>query len=200
LVQNRGVAKPGIASALGAEDRWFESSRPDHISPFRSQPVRNGEAAFGRTCRSGSHCNAGDKLRQTWLSRQSPRTPLRSLHKCVSVKAHLSAIVTMGGLLEALFVARAKQLPGKSILFAAPSVPKQGKTGTIVPLHEWMLNAPSAWPRGGLDHPNSARRCRRARRVSELRSSRKRASPSNCTRSRGQRDLGALPRVWSHSF
>jgi hypothetical protein len=26
----RGVAKPGIASALGAEDRWFESSRPDH--------------------------------------------------------------------------------------------------------------------------------------------------------------------------
>jgi hypothetical protein len=38
--------------------------------------------------------------------------------KCVSVKAHLAAIVMMGGLLEALFVARAKQLPDRSILFA----------------------------------------------------------------------------------
>ena len=28
----RGVAQPGRASALGAECRWFESSRPDHFS------------------------------------------------------------------------------------------------------------------------------------------------------------------------
>ncbi len=26
----RGVAQLGSASALGAEGRWFESSRPDH--------------------------------------------------------------------------------------------------------------------------------------------------------------------------
>src|SRR3954463_2500181 len=32
-LRRRRVAKPGIASALGAEDRWFESSRPDHSSP-----------------------------------------------------------------------------------------------------------------------------------------------------------------------
>ncbi len=61
--------------------------------------------------------------------------------KCVSVKAHLAAIVMMGGLLEALFVARAKQFPDKSILFSATSVPKNQKTGVALPLQEWMLNS-----------------------------------------------------------
>jgi hypothetical protein len=60
--------------------------------------------------------------------------------KCVSVKAHLAAIVMMGGLLEALFVARAKQLKDKSALLAAPSVPKQ-KDGKPSPLNEWMLKS-----------------------------------------------------------
>ncbi len=31
--RRRGVAKPGIARALGARDRGFESHRPDHLSP-----------------------------------------------------------------------------------------------------------------------------------------------------------------------
>ena len=61
--------------------------------------------------------------------------------KCVGAKAHLAAIVMMGGLLEALFVARAKQMADKSPLFAAPSVPKNPKTGVAVPLQEWMLNS-----------------------------------------------------------
>jgi hypothetical protein len=60
--------------------------------------------------------------------------------KCVSAKAHLAAIVMMGGLLEALFVARAKQLPDKSILFKVLSTPKEGGTNTPVPLQKWMLN------------------------------------------------------------
>ena len=30
ITRLRGVAQPGRASALGAEGRWFESSRPDH--------------------------------------------------------------------------------------------------------------------------------------------------------------------------
>jgi hypothetical protein len=59
--------------------------------------------------------------------------------KCVSVKAHLAGIVMMGGLLEALFVARAKQLTDKSKLLSAPSAPK--KAGTTLPLNEWMLKS-----------------------------------------------------------
>jgi hypothetical protein len=35
-LQGRGVAQPGSASALGAEGRWFESSRPDHFCGYES--------------------------------------------------------------------------------------------------------------------------------------------------------------------
>ena len=60
--------------------------------------------------------------------------------KCVSAKAHMAAIVMMGGLLEALFVAKAKQLSDKSALFAAASAPKDD-SGAQVPLNKWMLNS-----------------------------------------------------------
>ena len=30
-ILGRGVAQSGSASALGAEGRWFKSSRPDHL-------------------------------------------------------------------------------------------------------------------------------------------------------------------------
>jgi hypothetical protein len=59
--------------------------------------------------------------------------------KCVGAKAHLAAIVMMGGLLEALFVARASQLKDKSALFTS-SVPFDPKTGKAVPIQNWMLN------------------------------------------------------------
>ena len=44
----RGVAQPGRALALGARSRWFESSRPDHRSPFGS--LRRGHW-FGHAAR-----------------------------------------------------------------------------------------------------------------------------------------------------
>jgi hypothetical protein len=59
--------------------------------------------------------------------------------KCVRVKAHLAGIVMMGGLLEALFVARQKQMPDKAPLLAAASAPKRG--AVQVPIHEWMLKS-----------------------------------------------------------
>ena len=61
--------------------------------------------------------------------------------KRVGVKAHLAAIVMMGGLLEALFVARANQLTDKSILFKASSVPMDTATGKALVLDKWMLNS-----------------------------------------------------------
>ena len=45
----------------------------------------------------------------------------------------------MGGLLEALFVARARLLSDKSTLFTA-SVPIDPRTGKPIPLQDWMLN------------------------------------------------------------
>ena len=38
----RGVAQPGRASGSGPEGRWFESSRPDHFHPVRTQASLHG--------------------------------------------------------------------------------------------------------------------------------------------------------------
>jgi hypothetical protein len=60
---------------------------------------------------------------------------------CVKADTHLAAIVMMGGLLEALFVARANKMPDKSALTSAASAPKERATGKATNYQEWMLDA-----------------------------------------------------------
>jgi hypothetical protein len=59
--------------------------------------------------------------------------------KCVSSKTPLAATVMMGGLLEALLLARINQLSDKSKVFKAKSAPKDKKAGNPLPLNEWGL-------------------------------------------------------------
>lgn len=61
--------------------------------------------------------------------------------KCVHADAHLAAIVMMGGLLEALFVARANKMPVKTPLINAASAPKDKTTGKTVNYQDWMLDS-----------------------------------------------------------
>lgn len=61
--------------------------------------------------------------------------------KCVKADAHLAAIVMMGGLLEALFVARANKMPEKGPLVNAASAPKDKNTGKTLNYQEWMLDS-----------------------------------------------------------
>jgi hypothetical protein len=61
--------------------------------------------------------------------------------KCVNADAHLAAIVMMGGLLEALFVARANKMPVKTLLISATSAPKDKSTGKTLNYQEWMLDS-----------------------------------------------------------
>lgn len=61
--------------------------------------------------------------------------------KCVVAEAHLAAIVMMGGLLEALFVARANKMKNKDPLIKAASAPKDKKTGKTLNYEEWMLDS-----------------------------------------------------------
>jgi hypothetical protein len=61
--------------------------------------------------------------------------------KCVKAEAHLAAIVMMGGLLEALFVARANKLPNKDPLINATSAPKDRQTGKTQNYQDWMLDS-----------------------------------------------------------
>ena len=61
--------------------------------------------------------------------------------KCVKADAHLAAIVMMGGLLEALFVARANKMTEKTSLVNATSAPKDKTTGKTLIYQEWMLDS-----------------------------------------------------------
>lgn len=61
--------------------------------------------------------------------------------KCVKADAHLAAIVMMGGLLEALFVARANKMTDKILLTGAANAPKDKATGKTTNYQEWMLDS-----------------------------------------------------------
>lgn len=61
--------------------------------------------------------------------------------KCVNADAHLAAVVMMGGLLEALFVARANKMQDKTPLTSASNAPKDRATGRVTNYQEWMLDS-----------------------------------------------------------
>jgi hypothetical protein len=61
--------------------------------------------------------------------------------KCVSAKAPLAATVMMGGLLEALLLARVHRESDKSSVFRAVSAPRDVKTGKSLMLQEWTLRS-----------------------------------------------------------
>lgn len=62
-------------------------------------------------------------------------------YKCVKADAHLAAIVMMGGLLEALFVARANKMPDKNPLINAASAPRDKSSGKVLNYQDWMLDS-----------------------------------------------------------
>jgi len=59
--------------------------------------------------------------------------------KCVNADAPLAATVMMGGLLEALLLARVNQLSDKKPVFNAKSAPKDRQTGKAFNLAIWGL-------------------------------------------------------------
>lgn len=59
--------------------------------------------------------------------------------RCIRANAHLAATVMMGGLLEALFVARANRMTNKAPLFRAKTTPIDSKTKKPLALPEWTL-------------------------------------------------------------
>jgi hypothetical protein len=59
--------------------------------------------------------------------------------RCVSSDAPLAATVMMGGLLEALLLARFNKEPDKSGIFKAAKAPKNRTSGKVAPLNEWTL-------------------------------------------------------------
>ena len=58
---------------------------------------------------------------------------------CVKASAPLAATVVMGGLLEALLLARIHRETDKSMVFGAASAPTEKGTGKPAPLQKWTL-------------------------------------------------------------
>lgn len=61
--------------------------------------------------------------------------------KCVEANTHLAAIVMMGGLLEALFVARANKMADKAPLIGADNAPRDKTTGKVSNYQDWLLDS-----------------------------------------------------------
>lgn len=59
---------------------------------------------------------------------------------CIGIGAALAANVMMGGLLEALLLARIHRESNKSKIFAVPSAPRDKRTGDPLPLQAWTLH------------------------------------------------------------
>lgn len=59
--------------------------------------------------------------------------------RCLTADAPLAATVMMGGLLEALLLARINRESNKAPIFTSSSAPKNAKAGQTRPLNEWTL-------------------------------------------------------------
>lgn len=59
---------------------------------------------------------------------------------CVTNNLPLAATVMMGGILEALLIARINKLTDQSPVFKAKAAPKDKATGTVLKLREWTLS------------------------------------------------------------
>lgn len=77
---------------------------------------------------------AADQVMQSILERR-----WEECRRCIEAGAPLAATVMMGGLLEALLVARANRLSDKSKLFKATATPVDPKTKKPLDLRQWML-------------------------------------------------------------
>lgn len=77
---------------------------------------------------------AGDQTMKSILERRWDEC-----QRCLEARAPLAATVMMGGLLEALFVARANLMPNKAPLFKAKATPIDPRTKKPLQLPEWTL-------------------------------------------------------------
>jgi len=75
-----------------------------------------------------------DPKMQTVLARR-----WNECQKCLTAEAALAATVMMGGLIEALLLAKINGLTDKAPVFTNTKAPKDGKTGKTLPLKDWGL-------------------------------------------------------------
>ena len=106
------------------------------LSDLRGYSLTTPVARAVPTTDTSPRCDSlvSDKAMQAVLTRRWVECG-----KCVSAGAPLAATVMMGGLLEALLLARVHREKNKSQVFGATKAPKDRATGKPLPLQEWTL-------------------------------------------------------------
>lgn len=121
------------ATARNTYDAWLKDLR-NQVSELRSAVVGPILPAVPTTDSPPSFdVLVSDAAMRRVLSRR-----WEECTRCVSASAPLAATVMMGGLLEALLLARVHRHPDKAAVFRAASAPRD-KTGKPLMLQEWTL-------------------------------------------------------------
>jgi hypothetical protein len=123
----RSSAKTTYLAALKNAKDALASLRGVSLIPLPSSPaVPEAPPDFGAL--------ASDPVMKAILERR-----WNECQRCIRASAPLAATVMMGGLLEALFVARANLMTNKAPLFRAKATPMDSKTKKPLALPEWTL-------------------------------------------------------------
>jgi len=123
---DKNSAKTTFASALLSAKQGVVAARGATLTTTQNTPSPDVVPSFAAL--------ASDPLMQAILERR-----WRECGACIQAGAVLAATVMMGGLLEALFVARANRLADKSVLFSCQSTPIDPKTKKPLDLRQWTL-------------------------------------------------------------
>jgi hypothetical protein len=129
---DREAARSTYDTELKSLKQQLSGIRTNHVVSASTRPAKpaplEAPPSFAKL--------VGDAAMQAALARR-----WTECNVCVSAGAPLAAVVMMGGLLEALLLARVNAEPNKASIFTAKAAPKDKNTGKALPLKEWMLRA-----------------------------------------------------------
>jgi hypothetical protein len=123
---DRAVSKATYLAAIKDATKQVRSLRAYYLVPTVTAPSSEAPPDFSPL--------AADLAMRGILSGR-----WEECQRCIGAGAHLAATVMMGGLLEALFVARANAMSDKAPLFKAKLTPTDSKTGKPISLKDWTL-------------------------------------------------------------
>jgi hypothetical protein len=127
---DRATTRPTYDACLAAVRPRLSDLRSRHVAsltaPRHVAAIPDAPPSFGKL--------VGDARMQSALERR-----WLECNACLAAGAPLAATVMMGGLVEALLLARVNREPNKAPVFKATAAPKERASGQTLPLKEWTL-------------------------------------------------------------
>ena len=128
---DRAMRRGACGDLLRTLDGALSQLRRDAVAPARGLPSTGDDPPSFMPL-------IADQAMQLILRRR-----WRECTVCIAADAPLAATVMMGGLLEALLLARVNSVADKRPVFAAVGAPKDKNSGKPLPLQEWTLRRPA---------------------------------------------------------